>query len=666
MKQFIRWGIAIGLTLLLFGSNQATLRAGKPAPRPPRPQPSPAGGPLPIDGSPTFHDQTVALAKSVPWRPSTRSELQARGKMDPFGRVIEDVLGQQTSFWAYDFQTGSYFQLTATLQRIGTHCYVYVENSQTVSSAVLDSIVTQFDNNIYGSDTTIFGSEPNPGIDGDAHITILLLNIRDPYYYGNGNVYVAGYYSSADEYAQTWVPKSNEREMFYMDTSPATPGSNSFFGTLAHEFQHMIHWNQDPNEDTWVNEGLSDLASFLAGYGHPNSHVTQFLQASDTNLTTWNGTLADYGAAYLWSLYFWEKFGGDSTIHQLVSEPANGSTGIDTVLAARGYTDRFADIFPRWTVANYLDDTTIGSAPYDYGYTNLNLMANFYHPTAAGQHSSYPVAPSAATVNAWASDYILFSGTAGDLQVAFDGDDAGQFGAYLVASSSADFSAGTNTVTPLALDGAQDGSTILPDLGNTTQRGLLVALHPSGSAQTAYTYQAAPATTVTGTVTLNSGWNLVSLPLSPLPADAATVFAPISAQLTAVTSYDCAQQLGTTYYPGGSQNTLTAIDALHGYWIKTNAPVTMPITGTTVLTSTQIPLCSGWNLAPYLPSATAPLSTALSSLSAQYTAVIGYDQGAQTYYRQMPAYMNTLQVLQPGKAYWIQMTQPLNLSYSSP
>ncbi|NOZ05005.1 MAG: hypothetical protein GXP41_01455 [Chloroflexi bacterium] len=664
MKQFIRWGLATGLALILIASSQAYSQAGRPAPTPPHPQPNPAGDPLPIDGSPTFHRQTLKLAATHPWRPPTRSELEARGKTDPSGRVIEDVLGQQTSFWSYDFYYGTDYSLTATLQRIGTHCYVYVENGQAVSSTVLDNIVAEFDNNIYGSDTSIFGGEPNPGIDGDTHITILLLNIRDPYYYGNGNVYVAGYFTAADEYSKTWVPHSNEREMFYMDTSPATPGSNSFFGTLAHEFQHMIHWNHDPNEDTWVNEGLSDLAIFRAGYGHPYSHVSQFLHASDTNLTTWSGTLADYGAAYLWSLYFWEKFGGDSTIHQLVSETANGSTGIDNVLTSLGYTDRFADIFPRWTVANYLDDTTIGSAPYDYGYTNLNLVADFFQPTPAGQHSSYPVSPVAATVQAWASDYILFSGTAGDLEVTFNGDDAGQFGAYLVTSTSADFSAGTNAVSSLVLDGAQDGPATLPDLGNTVQRGLLIALHPSSNAQIAYTYQAAVAS-VSDTLNLDSGWNLVSFSVSPVPSDASTVFAPISAHLTVVTSYDCAQ-LGTTYYPGGSQNTLTSIDALHGYWIKTDAPVTMPVTGTAVLTSTQIPLCNGWNLVPYLPATAAPVSTALSSLGAQYTAVIGYDRGAQTYYRQMPPYMNTLQMMQPGKAYWIYMTQPLNLSYGTP
>ena len=35
---------------------------------------------------------------------------------------------------------------------------------------------------------------------------------------------------------------------------------------LAHEFQHMVHWNNDRNEETWVNEGMSELAQEVAGY----------------------------------------------------------------------------------------------------------------------------------------------------------------------------------------------------------------------------------------------------------------------------------------------------------------------------------------------------------------------------------------------------------------
>ena len=37
-------------------------------------------------------------------------------------------------------------------------------------------------------------------------------------------------------------------------------GSNQYLSVLAHELQHAVHWNGDRTEDTWVNEGLSEVA----------------------------------------------------------------------------------------------------------------------------------------------------------------------------------------------------------------------------------------------------------------------------------------------------------------------------------------------------------------------------------------------------------------------
>lgn len=663
MRRQLHRAIAVVLIAGLFAVGYRSLWAEGPEPGDPPPQAEHVPTPEPIDGSPVFHDLALKLATQFRWRPPTKDELRARGKLDAEGQIVQDTLGQQTTFWAYDFQTGTYYQFTATLQRIGVHAYVYVENGQSISGTVLDNIVTEFDNTIYASNTTIFGNEPNPGIDGDTRITILLLNIRDPYYYGYGNVYVAGYYTSADEYPQSWISHSNEREMFYMDVSPATPGSQSFYGTLAHEFQHMIHWNHDPYEETWINEGLSDLAIFRAGYGHPSSHVSRFLQAPDTALTTWGGQLADYGAAYLWSLYLWEKFGGDATITTLVDEGSNGITGINDMLAARGYGDTFADIFPRWPLANYLDDTSIGSAPFFYGYTNLDLLAEFFHPTAAGLHSSYPVASTAAAVNVYATDYVLFTGASGDLQLAFNGDDAGQFAAYAVGSSSSSFAAGTNAVMPISLDAGKDGTAVLAGFGSTYNRAILAVLNPSGGATESYTYQAATVTVVSDTLSLANGWNLVGLPLTPADLSIDATFAPIYGHLQAVTTFSC-QQAAASYYPGDPQSTLATVDGYHGYWIKTDVAATLTITGTLVSTSTVFSLCSGWNLVPFLPSTAAPLTTALAGLGTSYAAVLGYDHGPVTYYRQVPAYMNTLTDMQPGKAYWIYMDQPSTLSFS--
>ena len=76
--------------------------------------------------------------------------------------------------------------------------------------------------------------------------------------------------------------------MFYIsaDSGNAKPNSTFYDGTLAHEFQHMIHWANDRNEDSWVNEGMSELASYLNGFD-PGGADAAYTQKPDTQLTTW-------------------------------------------------------------------------------------------------------------------------------------------------------------------------------------------------------------------------------------------------------------------------------------------------------------------------------------------------------------------------------------------
>ena len=136
-------------------------------------------------------------------------------------------------------------------------------------------------------------------------ITLLLLNIRDGQYHGGGS-YITGYFSGINEYRQTdldsWFPgqqKSNQREMLYLDAAnPTEVGSNSFHFGMAHEFQHMVHWKVDQDEEPWLNEGMSDLAAYLAGFGHANNHVAAFLSnPDDAAQPAGPATLADYGSA---------------------------------------------------------------------------------------------------------------------------------------------------------------------------------------------------------------------------------------------------------------------------------------------------------------------------------------------------------------------------------
>ena len=50
----------------------------------------------------------------------------------------------------------------------------------------------------------------------------------------------------------------------------------------------MIHWYQDRNESSFLNEGFSELATFINGYD-TGGFDGYYLNQPDVNLTDWLG-----------------------------------------------------------------------------------------------------------------------------------------------------------------------------------------------------------------------------------------------------------------------------------------------------------------------------------------------------------------------------------------
>ncbi|MFW9968722.1 MAG: hypothetical protein ACFFDF_00890 [Candidatus Odinarchaeota archaeon] len=250
----------------------------------------------------------------------------------------------------------------------------------------LIEILTEFDNNIHDTVMSNFGNYiDRPGPYGDYKVQIMIFNIRDEFFYSPNTApgFTAGYFWSA---IANWGAGTNA---FHMDTyqwwrrqganppmiDPYTGDDYSWLsilnwqyeGTFAHEFQHLINNDVDPDEYSWVDEGSSDLAQVLCGYGFPKGHIGQYLQWFwDTPLTIWEGYLADYGASFLWTYYMYEHYGGESLIWDFCHEQANGIEGWNNVLAARGIDRTFDQIFQDWSIANYLEDTSFWWGRYGY------------------------------------------------------------------------------------------------------------------------------------------------------------------------------------------------------------------------------------------------------------------------------------------------------------
>jgi hypothetical protein len=351
-----------------------------PTPPPPSAAPeTPAGSQptLPPASTPTFPaispEELNSLLANVEAPPADLYDLHFRLKGEriqppaspPPPPQVE--LGDRQSFWVSNGDDDSYTRVEAVLRYISAHATFWVDDGVRYNSGELAALAETFEQKIYPTNRKFFGSEASPGIDGDPRLLIL-------YTRGLGGT-VAGYFSSADTFPAALNRYSNERDMFFFSADNTSLRDSFTYATLAHEFQHMIQWNLDRNEEVWLMEGLADLAALLNGYD-VGGHDRIYALNTDIPLTEWplgNETPSpNYGAAFLFTAYFLERF-GEPAAQALSAHPANGLAGVDAVLAELGAVDgrsgasiRAEDVLMDWALANILGDPRLEDGRYGY------------------------------------------------------------------------------------------------------------------------------------------------------------------------------------------------------------------------------------------------------------------------------------------------------------
>ena len=313
------------------------------------------------------------------------------------------VLGDADSFWVSNLDNDKHFQVQASLKYRGELVYLYIEDGLEFKPAEAKALVDRFESEMLPTVKKFFGDEWNPGFDGDPRLFILFAR-------GLGSS-VLGYFSSVDSFSRLAHKYSNEREMFYINASLTELGNPHLAYTLAHEFQHMVHWAHDPNEETWVNEGSSVLAEFLTG--EIPGFDYSFLANPDLQLNAWSeaGANSDsvphYGAGYLFLLYFLDRFGEDAT-RALVASPLNGMASVDEVLRAQDFRDPLTgagitadDLFTDWVVTNRVNSSKWGDGRFVYG----NYPAFPSSAMPAPQAAACPFT-TAASVKQYGTDYV--------------------------------------------------------------------------------------------------------------------------------------------------------------------------------------------------------------------------------------------------------------------
>ncbi|MGR6317539.1 immune inhibitor A [Micromonospora soli] len=302
-------------------------------------------------------------------------------------------------------------------------CRTQIPSTTQVTDAQVADLVHEFDTNMYPKETAAFSRPPdrdgsnallgpdasgNGGVyTGGGNKTVTLVdNVRDDnfYQFPAAPTYIAGFFSAQlnelfDRNVMTidafdWLHRTgaNPPNDPTTDLCTSRPGRPHLYeGTFAHEWQHLAHYYTDPFETSWVNEGLSDFAQTLVGYVDPrltvfdrggDSHLycyqgfgtvqTPFntnprdCGGPENSLTLWgespnpNAVLADYGNAYSFMQFIYDRYGQDiiSRLHN--DGERQGLASLEAALKAEGARNMYQVIHDYQTMT--LVDKIVGDS----------------------------------------------------------------------------------------------------------------------------------------------------------------------------------------------------------------------------------------------------------------------------------------------------------------
>ena len=286
-------------------------------------------------------------------------------------------------------------------------------NQDMVDFLAATFLKTGDNNDIYDWLTAIYGDEWGlHGYDNlipdQNNITILLYNIGSD---GAGGV--VGYFWAKDNFTAESIPYSNERVMFYLDSQSLGKREGitweesdewplEIVSTLAHEFQHMIHFYQrdilqGTTTQVWLNELMSMVSEDLVakklydefkavleyevdiagprgvppstnaesgdagGPGNSDGRLPYFNATPTTGLSYWplgstnpQVVLPHYAVSYAFGAYISRVYGGAD----LLAAMMNSGSSDEVALMESATGEQFATLLAEWGVSVLLSEDT--------------------------------------------------------------------------------------------------------------------------------------------------------------------------------------------------------------------------------------------------------------------------------------------------------------------
>ena len=368
-------------------------------------------------GSPAaYHDRFEAglRLQEAAWLREGRGRIPPRGPVAGAARsqgVVPSV-GQERTFKVLNSE-GRFDDVTASVRLVSAQAVLYVDKTAPgggFTASDLAAFASTFDQLIHPTVSGAFGGTSD--LDANERVVILFTPTVNRLTPKGSDGFIGGFFYGLDLMEREG---SNKGEIFYAlvpdasgqysDPRPRELVLRVTPAILAHEYQHMIHYNErvlklgaEGTEALWLSEGLAQMAEELvarvlarSGGGDAaeeyragnRTRARRYLaDPGDVSLIvgTGQGTLAERGAGWLHTLYLWDRGGGDQVLARLTQTTLTGTANVAAV-AAEPWSEVFAD----WLAALYTGGISGPAYPFDYPDVVLRDLLRTQGP--------YPLSP---------------------------------------------------------------------------------------------------------------------------------------------------------------------------------------------------------------------------------------------------------------------------------
>jgi hypothetical protein len=343
---------------------------------------------------------------------------------------VPPAVGTRRTFNVYRGD-GDFASVSAVARHVGSQVALFVDEAAPAGGftpADLEAFAARFDDVIHPVVTGAYGATSD--LDDNQRIIVLFTPVVNALTPRGTSGFVGGFFYGIDLLPER--QGSNAGEVFY-SIVPDPDGIHSTARSkqtvldvtpaiLAHEFQHMVHFNErmlqlqaSATEAVWLSEGLAQMAEELvarayAGAGDaPSAEIfragarlraRRYLAGTDTValiISTGQGSLAERGAGFLFAMYLQDRFGAD--VAGRLSRTT--STGVANVEAVTGRP--WAELLADWWSAVLLDGTSTGSGAMRYPTVDLRTFLG----------NPFPLAPVALGAGDFTRSGSLWSSSAG-------------------------------------------------------------------------------------------------------------------------------------------------------------------------------------------------------------------------------------------------------------